>query len=226
MTTSGTYDFSLDNPSVIIEAFDRIGIRAPEITRSKMLSARRSSNLELQSWSVKGLNLWAISLGEVSLEDGVSEYDLDSETISILDAYISNASNDRIIASISRSDYAGIPNKTSEGTPTSFWFDRSSPTPTVKFWPVPDADSTYTFKFYYMRRLQDADATIGQDPDIPYRFMDAFIAGVAKRLAVKFAPSKYDLMKKEAEEAWVIATTEDREAVPISVAPDLSRYTV
>lgn len=224
MTSSATYDFALDNPSIIIEAFDRIGIRAPAITRSKLVSARRSLNLELQEWSIKGLNLWAIDLQEIDLVASDASYNLDESTISVLDAYITNGTNDRIITPISRSDYAGIPNKTSEGFPTSFWFDRTSPVPTVTFWVVPNASDTYTFKYYRMRRLQDADSLIGQDPDVPYRFLDALAAGLAKRLAMKYAKNQFTMMKAEANEAWITATTEDREVVPITIAPNLTRY--
>lgn len=224
MATSETYNFSLDNPSVVIEAFDRIGIRGPAITRPKLVSARRSLNLELQEWSVKGLNLWAIDLQTVNLIGGDATYDVDETTINILDTYISIGTSDRVISPMSRSDYAGIPNKTAQGNPTSYWFDRTSPTPTITLWPVPSASDTYVLKYYRMRRLQDADLLLSQGPDAPYRFIDALCAGLAKRLAMKYAKSQYALMKAEAEEVWIIATTEDREVVPVSMAPDLSRY--
>lgn len=222
MSTSETYNFALDNPSIIIEAFDRIGIRAPSITRPKLVSARISLNLELQEWSIKGLNLWAVDLQEIDIEAGVATYDVDESTINILDVYTTDGTTDSLITPISRSDYASLPNKTSEGEPTSFWFDRAATTPTITLWPVPTSDGT--LKFYRMRRLQDADPLLGQTPDAPYRFMDALAAGLAKRLSLKFAKSQYALMKAEANEAWITATVDDREMVPVSFSPDLSGF--
>jgi hypothetical protein len=56
----------------------------------------------------------------------------------ILDMYISygSPSTDRLIFPISRSEYAAYPDKTTQGTPTVFWFDRLI-APTFTLWPVP-----------------------------------------------------------------------------------------
>lgn len=224
MTSSGTNAFFPDIPNIIIEAFDNIGIRGAALTRSKLQSARRSLNLELQEWSIKGLNLWAIELETIPLVVSTATYNLDTTTISILDAYITSSSTDRILTPLSRSDYAAIANKTQEGAPTSFWFNRASPVPTVTFWLVPDASSTYTFNYYRMRRIEDAGLVGAQTPDVPYRFLDALVKGLTKRLAQKFKRSIYLPAKAEADQAWLLATTEDRESVPIRISPNLSGY--
>lgn len=225
METSGTSDFFLDSPSIIVEAFDRIGIRASSLTRSKIQSARRSLNLELQEWSIKGLNLWAIDKINIGLIDGVASYDVETDTVNILDCYITVDENkDVLVNPISRSDYAAISNKSQKGRPTSLWFNRAAVEPNITFWPVPDG--SYVFTAYRIRRLQDINAKGGEAPDIPYRFLDALCSGLAKRLALKYKPSKYPLMKAEAIEAWQYATEEDREVVPIKVVPNLSGYMV
>lgn len=131
---------------------------------------------------------------------------------------------DRIVTSISRTDYAAQPDKLQQGAPTTFWFDRTSPIPTVTMWEVPDDNGPYALFYYRMRRIQDAAATSGQTADIPYRFLDALCSDMAARLAQKYAPQLVEALKMDAKEAWAFATTEDRERVQIFMAPDLSGY--
>ena len=131
---------------------------------------------------------------------------------------------DRIVTSISRTDYASQPNKLQQAPPTTFWFDRLSPIPTVTTWPVADGNGPYQYFYYRMRRIQDAATTGGQTADIPYRFIDALCADLAMRLSRKYAPALVQSLTMEANEAWMLATTEDRERVQIFMSPDLSGY--
>lgn len=131
---------------------------------------------------------------------------------------------DRIMTSISRTDYAAIPDKGSQAPPSVFWFDRLSPIPTVNIWNVPDGNGPYMFFYYRMRRVQDAYATSGQTADIPYLFLDALCADMASRLARKYAPALLQSFREEAQEAWTIAAEENRERVQLFLCPDTSGY--
>lgn len=391
MTSSGTTNWFLDNAGIVVEAFDRCGIRPTELTRQHFFSATRSLNLALQAWSNMGPNLWQIQLESISLIAGVPSYTLPPDTINILDAYLETyqlgttvnqapnfsttigsktvtvvqpahglvssnwidlpvpvavggivlvgfyqvtvldgntytiqaganatslvnnggvvpqfttvsgsavvtcvltnhglapneqfgvgvqtsvgsiplfgaytvgavtdpntftfsaqyqaASNDtefensgnvqlqtqamsadpidRTMTSISRTDYSSQSDKVSQGIPTTFWFDRLSPIPTVTMWNVPDDNGPYAFFYYRMRRIQDASTQGGETADIPYRFLDAICAEMARRLARKYAPAMVTELKAEAVEAWAAATGEDRERVQLFLAPDTSSY--
>lgn len=131
---------------------------------------------------------------------------------------------DRILTSISRTDYAAYPDKVMQGPPTTFWFDRLSPIPTVTLWQVPDQNGPYQFYYYRMRRIQDAYATGGQTADIPYLFLDALCADMAMRLARKYAQALLPGLQQEAKEAWVQAAEENRERVTLFLCPDTSSY--
>jgi len=131
---------------------------------------------------------------------------------------------DRIMTSISRTDYAAIPNKLSQSPPTTFWFDRLSPIPSVSLWNVPDGNGPYVMFIYRMRRIQDAYATGGQTADIPYRFLDALVSDMAARLARKYAPALLQSLQEDAKEAWMLASEEDRERVQLFLVPDCSGY--
>lgn len=131
---------------------------------------------------------------------------------------------DRILTSISRTDYAAQPNKLQQGPPTVFWFDRLSPIPTITTWYVPDGNGPYVIFLYRMRRIQDAYATSGQTVDIPYRFLEALCADMAARLARKYAPALLQSLQIDAKMYWSEAAEEDRERVQLFLVPDTSGY--
>lgn len=228
MTTSGTSNFFIANSDVILEAFDRCEIRPSEITRERMFSCKRSLNLELQTWSNRGINLWKVQPVSIPMIAGTATYTLAANVISLLDVYITIQSNsvpiDRILTQLSRTEYAEQSNKTTPGFPTTLWLDRQTPIPTITMWPVPDNTTTYILNGWVMVQVQDASAINAQTADMPYRFNEALCAGLAMRLAMKYAPSKFMLLKAEYREQWEEASVEDREKVPVSIIPDLSGY--
>lgn len=89
-TTSGQSSFFLSNGDLIIEAMDRLEIRSGEITSEHMVSARRSLGLEMVSWDNQVPLLWKIDATPtlIPLQQGVSVYNLPTDTVTMLDTYI------------------------------------------------------------------------------------------------------------------------------------------
>lgn len=87
-TTSGTYSYNPALSDLVIDAFERIGIRAAEITPDHMISARRSINLIQSLFSNYGVNLFTVVLERIPLVQGVATYSVPSDTIMFLDGYI------------------------------------------------------------------------------------------------------------------------------------------
>src|SRR6202789_768753 len=213
MAPSGTYGFQLTNGEAILVAFDNIGIEPAAIIQQHMWTARNQLNLMLARWSNLQVNLWTVVLNTIPLVAGTPTYNIPPQTIMILDAYIttnsgSGAALDRYISPISRNEYASQSNKATAGPPTSFWFDRLL-APTVTMWPVPDSTGPYTFNYYSCVQIQDANIAGAETPDVPYRWLEALVTGLAARLARKYAPALLAEMKTEAQEAWLIAATQD-----------------
>lgn len=225
MTTSGTYNYTPSVGEVGLIAFGRIGVRKTAITASHMADMVNAANLILSEWSNSTPSLWEVGLISVPLVAGTATYDVPPQTVMILDMYISygSPSFDKLIMPISRSEYASYPNKTTQGVPTVFWFDRLI-APTFTLWPVPDSAFSYTANYYSVRQTQDAAATSAQTPEIPYRFFEAFVAGVAWKLAEIYAPQSEDKMFARYQRAWVIASTQDTENVPLFISPGIGGY--
>lgn len=233
-TTSGTYNGNFSNAKVVFEAFDRIGIRAPSLTRHHMLSARDSLFLELESWSTKGgPNLWKVIDGTINLQAGVGTYQLPTSLItltevwySIVDGIAPGVNSDRIMIPINRSQYAMISNKLQQGTPTQFWFERLQ-VPEVTLWQVPQSGQVapnYIVQWFGLRQIQDANLATGEVPDVVYRSLDALCACMAERLAEKFAPDRLAVMEQRAAKAWAQFATDDQEMGPVTMQPNLSGY--
>lgn len=224
MTTSGTYTFNPALGEIVLYAYQNIGVRPTSVLQEHMESARMATNMMLSRWSNQGVNLWAVDLVEVPLVQGQATYAVDGSTIMVLDAYTTTSSGiDRVIMPISRTEYASYPNKTQQGFPTSYWYDRLV-SPTITLWPVPDGSSATILKYYRVRQVQDANLQNGENVEIPYRWLEAFADGLTYRLARIWQPQMAQMLKGQADESYQIASVQDVEAVPTYIAPMLSGY--
>lgn len=227
MTTSGTYTFNPTNSEIVLDAYDRLQIRGPEITAPQIVSARRSLNYILVRMANLGINLWAVDLQSVALVQGTATYSVDPSTVTVLDVYRRIVSGgtpqDIILSSLSRTDYASIPNKTTQASPTSYWFDRIL-APTITLYPTPDQNSTYTLYYYRMRQLQDSNPQNAQTADIPYRFQEMLASALAAHLAMKWKPDMAAPLQAYADKIWSEAALEDRERVPLYLQPNMDGY--
>jgi len=203
-------------------------VRPAEITQSHMLQARMALNFVLSEWSNTQPNLWTVGLQTLPLTQGVATYSLPASTVMILDLYISTGttatdSNDRYLWPVSRTEYASYSNKLSQGVPTVFWYDRLV-SQTVTFYLVPDGNGPYTAKFYSVRQNQDADVAGGQNVEIPYRFYEAYCAGLAWKLSEIYAPQLEDKLFARYQRSMVLAQTQDTENVNLIIAPGVGGY--
>jgi hypothetical protein len=195
-----------------------------------MVAAREEMNLLFVEWSNKQVNLFKVTLTSVPLVSGTAVYSVPANVIMVLDAYITrNAgttqASDIYITPLSRTEYASISNKQVPGMPTQFWLDRLI-SPTITMFPVPDANGPYVLNYYSCIQMQDLNLAGGETPDIPYRWLDAFVAGLAHRLSRGYAPKLEPQREKDAKEAWIVAATQDVENVNLSLAPSMRRYFV
>ena len=226
MTTSGTYAFNPSLGELTLYAYNLIGVRNTAITQEHMMTSRIAANLMLARWANQGVNLWAVDLVTVPLVQGQTSYAVDANTVVILDAYIETTGGsqpiDRIILPVSRTEYASYPNKTQQGFPTVFWFDRLL-SPTVTLWPVPDGNEPY-LKYYRVRQIQDSNFTNGQTVEIPYLWMEAFADGLAYRLSKIWAPPLSAGLKVDANESYTIAAEQNVESASQYISPQISGY--
>jgi len=224
MATSGTQSFNLDLSEIVEEAFERCG--AELRTGYDLRTARRSLNLLFADWANRGINLWTVDQGSITLVPGTATYDLPIYTVDLLEHVIrtgaGNASTqaDLNITRISVSTYATIPNKLNQARPIQVYIDRLSPTPTITVWPVPDNVQTYTFVYWRLRRIEDAGNGVNT-MDVPFRFLPCMIAGLASYLSLKVPGGleRNQMLQAQYDAAWELAAGEDREKAAVRFVP-------
>lgn len=227
MTTSGTYTYFPATAELGITAYGRIGVRRPELLATHMQDLRNASNLLMVEMSNLQPNLWTVGLTTDTLVAGTASYAVDPKVVMILDMYITTgdpgATSDQLIFPISRTEYASYPNKDQQGTPSVFWFDRQV-APEYTLWTVPDGVQAMTASYYSCRQTQDTNITNGEVAELPYRFLEAFVSGLAWKLSEIYAPEREDKMFARYQRSWNIAATQDVENVPLVIAPGLDSY--
>ena len=225
MTTSGVTTFNPDLNEIVEEAFERCG--AELRTGYDLKTARRSLNLLLAAWANQGINMWTIEQGSQVLTPGTNTYTLPADTVDLIEHVIrTGAGNvstqtDLTITRISVSTYSSIPNKLQQARPIQVYINRQAAAPQFTVWPTPDNSQTYTFVYWRLRRIQDAGAGGTYTQDIPFRFLNALVAGLAYYLSMKIpgAMERMQVLKAQYDEAWDLASTEDREKAAVRFVP-------
>jgi hypothetical protein len=224
MTISGTTAFNLDLVELVEEAFERCG--GEMRSGYDMRTARRSLNLLFADWANRGLNMWTFEQGSITLIAGQGTYDLPADTVDLLEHVIRTGAGsaatqaDLTITRISVSTYATIPNKLQQARPIQIFIERKTSIPQITVWPIPDNVQTYTLVYWRLKRIDDAGTGVNT-MDVPFRFIPCMVAGLAYYLAMKVPGGMERLMmlKAQYDEAWQLASEEDREKAAVRFVP-------
>ena len=176
MSTSGTYNFSMDIDEVIQEAMEMIG-GEPTLGHEPK-SARRSINLLLSDWQNRDIMLWTAETSTVTVTASVTTYALASSSIDVLEAVVNRDNTDIQLERISMQEFLKIPNKKQTGRPTQYAVRHERDNPEIYLWPLPE-NSTDKVKVELIRYMQDVNKSAIQTPDISRRFLPCLTAGVA-----------------------------------------------
>jgi len=217
----------MDFTEIAEEAWERAGREMR--SGYDLRTARRSMNLMTIEWQNRGINMWTIDSGTITLTKGTSRYALPADTIDVLEHQIrtnsGNAStqSDLTINRISVSTYAAIPNKLTQGRPIQLYVERLRDAPHANVWPVPNNDD-YVLYYWRMRRVEDAGSGV-QTADMNFRFFPCLVAGLAYYIAMK-VPELVDrvpMLKAVYDEQYELAAGEDREKTSYELIPRIAR---
>ena len=248
MAYSGTYSFNLSIEEIIEEAFERCGL---EVRMGYDLkTARRSLNLLFSEWANRGLNLWTITYGTQTLTAAKNFYTIDQKVVDIVDAVITTTADataniegnsdttDVTVTKISRTEYLNLSRKEQSSTggdarPTQFTLvsgqvttadgnDSGRPENDMTLFLYPSPDKAYIFKYFYLRRIQDAGSTNAgyqNYADVPFMFLPCLTAGLAYYISLKRAPLMSANLKSVYDEEFERAADTNRERVSFRVKP-------
>lgn len=222
MATSGTTDFAPTLEEIVEEAFERAGREAR--TGYDFRTARRSLNFMLSDWANRGFNLWTLEERTETLVADTASYELDTDVVDIVEQVlrttVSGVDTDRHLTRMHVNTYARLTDKDMSGVPLQMYVARTIGAPTVTLWPVPDDAATYTLVYWVLRRMEDA-GNAGTSQDIPFRYYEPLVAGLAYNIAMKIpeGAAKVGMLKGAYEEAWQRASDEDRDRSKVFVRP-------
>ena len=241
-TTSGTvtFDKTFAVDEIIGEAYERIGLQS--VSGFQLKTARRSLNILFQEWGNRGLHYWEVAETNIDLIEGQAEYTFyrasgdGTSSVTVAPASVYGVADvleatyrtgrtettqaDSTLTKIARSAYSALANKLSKGTPSQYFVQRFVDKTTVTVYPT--ADSTAASKdlhIYYVKRIQDADATYTNATDIPYRFVPCMASGLSFYLAQKYAPQRVQELKLLYEDELARALSEDGSDASTYITP-------
>ena len=142
-------------------------------------------------------------------------------TLNIQELYFDTPSRSIQMNRQSKDWYLSVPNKQVIGVPSTFVVTRNrNPYFTVYLTP----NNTYNaFVFNVQSYYQDFNTLI-EEADVPQRFMDALVSGLAARLAQKYYPEKYQMLSQIAQETYQNAARADVDSAPIVMGSTNSMF--
>jgi hypothetical protein len=213
-----------DLPELFEEAFERAGLEMR--SGYDLKTARRSLNLLCLEWANRGLNLFTIESGTVSLVPGTASYALPTDTIDVIEHQLrtgtGTSQQDTFLNRISVSTYAQQTNKAMQARPTQIYVHRGATGTTVTLWPIPDATQPYTLLYYRLKYVEGLASGIGGDmTTVPPRFVPALVSGLAYYIAGKKpdAEARIPRLQAEYEMQFDLAAGEDRDRSSVMLTP-------
>ena len=128
---------------------------------------------------------------------------------------------------MNRDQYATLPNKHVKDHPLQFMFDRQV-SPEMVLWPSPSAAAeTNCIQIYRNHQIADV-GSLTESLEIPNRWYEATIWGLAQNMAVELPgtkPDRIQLCMTMADKSLNEAQVEERDNSPISFSPNIGVYT-
>jgi len=193
---------------VVTDALEKIGVVDGESEPEAYEVAKgvRALNRMLKSWQNKGYNLWTYASQSVPLTTAAS-YTLDPvRPVRVHSVRLKRGAVETPMERLTRDEYDDLPMKSSQGMPTTWYFDRQREAARLYIWPVLATANGETLEITYERELEDmaSPGDLNDTLDMPGEWWDAVVYGLAARLADDFmvnAPNVIARAERELSEA-------------------------
>lgn len=180
MAVTGTFTVA----EIVTAALRKIGVSAGDETPSSadMASGVEALNWMLKAWQVnEELDLAVTSLSH-SLTATAAQTLTPVRPVRILHVNFRQSSIDRPLTEMTRQEYDTLPNKSTAGDPTSWYYDRQKESAVLYIWPVPSSVSGKTLEITYERELEDIAAST-DTVDLPVEAHECAVYMLADRLS-------------------------------------------
>jgi hypothetical protein len=219
MATSGTVALNLTAREVVTFALRKIRVCSVAETPAAEDAehARLELSLLLKTLALEAPHLWRQTFGTVTPLTFPS-FLLSPRPITVVEARFRDIhGRDLPMVEMTRQEYVDLPQKTSTGTPTSYYVDQQRDATTLYIWPMMAAATTEAIHYTYQRIIEDV-SDLNEDLDIPQEHLELVGYELADRLLDTYGK---DMPRVTARAAYLrgLARDHDRETV-VRIIPE------
>ena len=161
-------------------------------------------------------------VGTSVLSSTITDQFIDNSELRILRDIPIDANRKEVVGNlVASNDSINVPaNKLSKGTPSRYFVQRFIDKTTVTLYTTPDSTAaSKDVHIYFVKRIQDVDATYTDATDVPFRFVPCMASGLAFYLAQKYAPQRAQELKLFYEDELARALSEDGSSTSVHILP-------
>jgi len=224
--TSNAYTISFGTQTVV----DTVGIKWA--AASVPFDIQVSTNGTV--WITVGSSAATASAGEITWTDisGALAYPYfrisSTQVISYVSVTTGNMPQEIPFGLLNRDTYVNQTNKVFPGRPNSYWFQRDLPTPVINVWPAPFVGAEQAQLIVWRHRHIMDTENLRQDVEVPQRWMEAIICGLAAKVAAETPSADMNLIPTLDQKyltARQMAFDGDNDGSPTFIQPSIGVYT-
>ena len=138
------------------------------------------------------------------------------KTLDIIKIYFNDRVIDTTLSEVTNYAYLKMPMKNNIGRPTIFSIDYQI-TPSLNIWQAPDLQ--YNCLVISYQSMIESLSSYTESLNVPNAFYQAIVYGLAKSLAMKYAPDKLQFIGPEFDRALSICLTKNTNTLPLNFRP-------
>ena len=226
VTTSTSYTVSFSSQTVV----DTVGIEWSAV--SVPVTFQVSTNGTV--WVTVGTSSVVAAAGEITWTDisGALAYPYfritSTSPINYAVISLGNMPNEIPLGQLNRDNYVNQSNKVFPGRPSNFYYQRDLPVPVVYIWPAPfPAAEQAQLILWRHRQIMDTQ-NLQQDVEVPQRWLQAIVDGLAAKVAAETAAVDINLipaLEQRQSISMQRAWDGDNDGSPIQINPGIGVYT-
>ena len=185
-------------------------------------------------WTTVGSSDVAAVSGDITWTDisGALAYQYfritSAHTINYALVTLGNSPQEIPLGNLNRDDYVNQTNKVFPSRPNSYWFQRDLPQPVINLWPAPFSAAEQAQLIVWRHRQIMDTQNLQQDVEVPQRWLEAIINGLAARMAAETPAVDANLivpLEQKATISYQRAWDGDNDGSPIHINPGIGCYT-
>lgn len=151
-----------------------------------------------------------------------------TDVLSMSEVFLGTLPQEIPMGVLNRDTYVAQSNKVLMSRPLTYWFQRDRVNPVMNVWPAPNAAAEHQQLIVWRHRHIMDVGTLRQDIEVPQRWMEAIIAGLAAKMALETASvdiQLISLLDQKASSAMAQALAGDNSGAPSFIQPSIGCYT-